>query len=225
MYSQTSYAYLCSISRKAWAMKLIFYLQINTNIFYKLIVLLWVCMARHAQSTQNNNFIISLQYLKENVKDGVDFSLLIIVKRFFKVILSFLMCVARHAQITQNKKFAISLQYLKKEVNDEVGFLHAGKHENLLQIDTMILMEMVKHFQSSQNSKFTMSVQYLKKKASDKLIFCMQINIKVAYKLISTIWAPNLATRWYYDYWLAWWSILKLLKVTTLQIFGIFQKS
>ena len=39
-------------------------------------------MARHAQSTQNNNFIISLQYLKENVKDGVDFSLLIIVKRY-----------------------------------------------------------------------------------------------------------------------------------------------
>ena len=105
------------------------------------------------------------------------------------------MCVARHAQITQNKKFAISLQYLKKEVNDEVDFWYAGKYENLLQIDTMILMEMVKHFQSSQNSKFTMSVQYLKKKASDKLIFCMQINIKVAYKLISTIWAPNLATR------------------------------
>ena len=51
-------------------------------------------MARHAQSTQNNNFIISLQYLKENVKDRVDFSLLTIVKRFFKVILPFLMCVA-----------------------------------------------------------------------------------------------------------------------------------
>ena len=128
--------YLCSISRKVWAMKLIFYLQINTKIFYKLIVSLWLCMARHPQSIQNNNFIISLQYLKENVKDGVDFSLLIIVKRFFKVILSFLMCVARHAQITQNKKFAISLQYLKKEVNDEVDFLSAVKHENLLEIDT-----------------------------------------------------------------------------------------
>ena len=111
-------------------------------------------MARHAQNIQNNNFVISLQYLKENVNDGVDFSLLIIVKRFFKVILSFLMCVARHAQITQNKKFAISLQYLKKEVNDEVDFWYAGKYENLLQIDTMILMEMVKHFQSSQNSNF-----------------------------------------------------------------------
>ena len=87
--TQNKFAYLCSISRKPWAMKLIFYLQINTNIFYKLIVSLWVCMARHVQSTQNNNFIISLRCLKENVKNGVDLSLLIIAKPFFKVILSF----------------------------------------------------------------------------------------------------------------------------------------
>ena len=32
-----------------------------------------VCIARHAQSTQNNKFAISMQYLKENVKDEVDF--------------------------------------------------------------------------------------------------------------------------------------------------------
>ena len=80
--------------------------------FYKLIVSLWVCMATHAQSIRNNNFIIFFQYLKENIKNGADFSLLIIVKRFFRMILSFLICVARHAQITQNKKFTISLQYL-----------------------------------------------------------------------------------------------------------------
>ena len=80
-------------------------------------------------------------------------------------------------------------------MNDEVDFLHAIKHENLLQIDTMILMEMVKHFQSSQNSKFTMSVQYLKKEVRDEVDFCMQINIKVAYKLISTLWAPYLAAK------------------------------
>ena len=88
------------------------------------------------------------------------------------------MCVASHAQITQNKKFAISLQYFKKELSDEVDFLHADKHESLLQIDTMILMGMVKHSQSSQ--KF-------KKKLELKLDFCMRINIKVSYKLISTL--------------------------------------
>ena len=50
-------------------MKLIFCQQINTKIFYKLIVSLRSCLARHVQSTQNNKFTISLQYLKENVKD------------------------------------------------------------------------------------------------------------------------------------------------------------
>ena len=80
-------------------------------------------------------------------------------------------------------------------MNDEVDFLDASKHENLLQIDTMILMEMVKHFQSSQNSKFIMSVQYLKQKLEMKLIFCKQINIKGAYKLISTLWSSKFATQ------------------------------
>ena len=47
-------------------------LQRNTKVFYRLIVSLWVCVARHAQGTQNNKFAISLQYLKENVKDEVD---------------------------------------------------------------------------------------------------------------------------------------------------------
>ena len=53
-------------------MKLIFCLQINTKVFYKFIVSLWMCVARHAQSTQNNKFAISLQYLKENIKDELD---------------------------------------------------------------------------------------------------------------------------------------------------------
>ena len=54
-------------------MKLIFCLQINTKNFYKLIVSLWVCIDRHAQSTENNKLQISFQYLKENVKDEGDF--------------------------------------------------------------------------------------------------------------------------------------------------------
>ena len=108
------------------------------------------------------------------------------------------MRVARHAQITQNKKFAISRHNLKKEVNDEVDFLHAGKHENLIQIDTVILMGMVMYFQSYQNSNFAMSVQYdnmSRMELEMKLIFCMQINIKVAYKLILTLLAPKLPKR------------------------------
>ena len=41
--------------------------------FYKMIVLLWVWIARHAQSTKKNKFSISSQYLKENAKDEADF--------------------------------------------------------------------------------------------------------------------------------------------------------
>ena len=81
--TRNKFAYLCSISRKA---KLIFCLQISAKIFYKMIVSLWVCIARHAQSTRNYKFTISSQYFKKNAKDEVDFCLLIIVKSFIKVI-------------------------------------------------------------------------------------------------------------------------------------------
>ena len=66
-------------------MKLIFCLQINTKDFYKLIVPLWVCTARHAQSIQNNKLTISLQYLKVNMKDEVDFLPEDNVKDFFSL--------------------------------------------------------------------------------------------------------------------------------------------
>ena len=44
----------------------------NTNVFQKLIVSLGVCVARHAHRTQNIKSAISLQYLKEKVKDEAD---------------------------------------------------------------------------------------------------------------------------------------------------------
>ena len=56
-----------------WGMKLIFCLQINPKVFYKMIVSFWVCVARQVQSTKNNQFTRSLQYLKEYMKDEVDF--------------------------------------------------------------------------------------------------------------------------------------------------------
>ena len=44
-------------------------MKININVFYKLIVSLWMCAARHEQSTQNNKFVMSLQCRKENMMD------------------------------------------------------------------------------------------------------------------------------------------------------------
>ena len=66
-------------------MKLNFCLQINTKVFYKAIISLWVCVTRHAQSTQNNKFAISLQYLIENVKDEVKFLQADRLKSFLQV--------------------------------------------------------------------------------------------------------------------------------------------
>ena len=96
-----------------------------------MIVSISVCVAKPAQSTQNDKFTISLQYVKENVKDETDFLPVGKRKRFLHIDSIILgVCVAKHAQITQNNTFAIFLQYLKKEVSDEVDFLHADKHKS-----------------------------------------------------------------------------------------------
>ena len=81
-------------------------------------------------------------------------------------------------------------------MTNEVDFLHADKDDGLLQIDSMILMGMGKHFQSPQNSKFAMSLQYYKKKKLRmKLIFSIQIKIKVSSKFISALQASKFPTR------------------------------
>ena len=88
----------------------------------------------------------------------------------------------------------------------------------------MTLIGIVKHSQSSQNSKVTMSLQYIKKEVRE-FIFSLQMNIKVSYRLISTLWASKMPTRWYYHYCWVWSSILKVLKVISLQyLYNISKK-
>ena len=45
---------------------------------------------------------------------------------------------------------------------------------------------MARHAQIAQNNKFAISLQYLIKNGVVKLVFCLQISIKVSYKL--TLW-------------------------------------
>ena len=71
-------------------------------------------------------------------------------------------------------------QYFNKELSDEIDFSHEDKYESLLQIDSMILMGMVKIYQSSQLASLQCLYNVSKKKLKMKLIFCMQINIKVS---------------------------------------------
>ena len=54
-------------------MNLIFCVKINVTGFLKLLLSFLVCVARHAQITQNNKFAISLQYLKKESSDDIDF--------------------------------------------------------------------------------------------------------------------------------------------------------
>ena len=53
--------------------KCIFGMQINIEVFFKLILSLWVYLARHTQKSQNSKSAISLQNMKESVMDEVDF--------------------------------------------------------------------------------------------------------------------------------------------------------
>ena len=89
-------------------------------------------MARHAQITQNKKFAISLQHLKKDMSDEVDFLHADKHKGLLQFYTMILMEIVRYSQNSQNSKFWMSLQYIKKEVRDEVDFLHAGKRQSFL---------------------------------------------------------------------------------------------
>ena len=56
-----------------------------------------VCVARYVKSTQNNKFTISLQYLKENGKNEIDFLTADKLQWFVEIDFIILgVCVARH---------------------------------------------------------------------------------------------------------------------------------
>ena len=97
------------------------FLQVNVNtlgikVSYKVILSLLISMIKHSQSIQSNKFARSLQYLKNEARDGVHFLHADKHQSFYKLALSFLMEVVRHVKSTQNqnRKLVIFLQYLKK---------------------------------------------------------------------------------------------------------------
>ena len=92
-------------------------------------------MARHSQITQNNKFAISLQYLKKEASEKVDFLHEGKYESFLQIDTLILMGLVKRFQSSQNSKFAIYLQYLKQELRDEADLLHADKHQSFLQND------------------------------------------------------------------------------------------
>ena len=92
-------------------------------------------MTRHNQITYNNKFAISLEYLKKEVSDEVDFLHADKHERLLQIDIMILIGMVNHYQSFQNSKFAMSFQYRRKEVRNEVDFLHADKHQSFLQVD------------------------------------------------------------------------------------------
>ena len=80
------------------------------EVFYKLILSFWVCVTKNAQSTQNSKlFAISLQYLKKDVSDEVDFLHSDKHKDLLQIDAMILMEIVRHSQNSEKSKFSMFL--------------------------------------------------------------------------------------------------------------------
>ena len=58
---------------KKWVMKLIFCIKISMTLSYKLMLWFLMGMVKHFRRYQNSKFVMSLQYLKKEVRNEVDF--------------------------------------------------------------------------------------------------------------------------------------------------------
>ena len=79
---------------KKWMMNLIFGMQINIEVFYKLILSFWLCLTRHVPSSQNKfAYLCSITRKAWNWLPADD-----------------------HAQSTQNNKFTISVCNISRNI-------------------------------------------------------------------------------------------------------------
>ena len=102
-------------------------MQINIEVFYKLILSFWVGVTRDARNTQNKKFAYLGNIFRKAWRMKLIFCLQINTKVSNKLIVSLWVCKARHGQSIQNINFTISLQYLEENEKDEVDFLLADK--------------------------------------------------------------------------------------------------
>ena len=78
--------------------------------------------ARHTQITQNKKFSISLQDLKKEINNEVDFLHAGKHENLLEIDTMILLGMVKHFQSSQSSKFTMSLQYFKKDVRDEINF-------------------------------------------------------------------------------------------------------
>ena len=135
-------------------MKSIFCLKINVKLILSFQVCRQACLI-----TQNNKFAISLQYLKEEVSDEIDFLQANKHKSLLQIDTMTLIGVVKHSQSFPNSKVAISLQYIKKEVRKGVHFQLADEHQSFYKLGLLFLMEVTRYVQSTQNMKLVILLQ------------------------------------------------------------------
>ena len=126
--------------------------------------------------------------------------MLINTKIFYKLIVSLLVCVARHAQSTQNNKSAISLHIICLVVNAKVFYEFS-----------------ISFLKVSKTATLQCLCNISKKKWDMKLLFLHANKFKVSCKFFLTLQALRFTRNWYYHYWWAWSTILKVVKVRSLQ--------
>ena len=97
----------CNISRRKWIIKFIFGMQINIEVFYKLILRFWVCDTSFSQSTQNKKLAYLCNISRKTLGVKLIFCLQINTKVFFKLIASLWVCAAQMLNITLRLNFAI----------------------------------------------------------------------------------------------------------------------
>ena len=148
-------------------------------------------LVKRSQSYRNSKLAMSLQYLKKEVRNEVDFLHADKHQSFLqldfstlgfqvsqKVILSLLL--VKNSQSTQSNKFSISLQYLKKMFKNGVHFLHVDQNQSFHKLTLSFLVEVVRHVQSTQNRKLAMLLQYIKKNLL-QLLLCSIVMQNVTY--------------------------------------------
>ena len=115
----------------------IFGMEINIKVFYKLILLFWVCATRHTQGTQNK-----FAYLSNISRKAWEMKLIFCLQintSFLQVdsitLSLFSQACPKYPKQQVYNIFAISQRNMK----DEVDFLPADKPQRFLQSDTVIL--------------------------------------------------------------------------------------
>ena len=123
----------------------IFGIQINLEVFYKLILSFQVCIARHAQSTQNNIAYLCIISRKIWVMQLI-FCLQINIKDFFKLILPKITSLLFLWNIIRNKSVRKSIFYMQISTCVTTAFLFYcdAKYSDILQESSHVRCYFVK---------------------------------------------------------------------------------